>query len=77
GWLAQAGNVAETEMLRTFNCGMGFIACVAAADVDAALAVLRGAGEAPVVIGEIVPAGERALRSGQLFLTADYQYRLG
>ena len=38
GWLAQAGNVAEAEMLRTFNCGIGYVLCVAAADVDAALA---------------------------------------
>ena len=29
GWLAQAGNVVETEMLRTFNCGIGFVLCVA------------------------------------------------
>jgi phosphoribosylformylglycinamidine cyclo-ligase len=77
GWLAQAGNVAENEMLRTFNCGIGFIACVADADVDTALATLRAAGEAPIVIGEIVAAGERALQPGQLLLTADYQYRLG
>jgi phosphoribosylformylglycinamidine cyclo-ligase len=77
GWLAQAGNVAETEMLRTFNCGIGFVACVAAADVDAALTALRAAGEEPIVIGEIVAAGERPLRPGQLLLTADYQYRLG
>jgi len=77
GWLAQAGNVAEAEMLRTFNCGIGFAACVAAADVDAALAALRTAGEKPIVIGEIVATGERALRPGQLLLTADYHYQLG
>jgi phosphoribosylformylglycinamidine cyclo-ligase len=77
GWLAQAGNVVETEMLRTFNCGIGFVVCVAQADVDTALATLRAAGEAPVLIGEIVAAGDRTLRPGQLLLTADYQYRLG
>src|SRR5690606_28989233 len=26
GWLAEAGEVAEEEMLRTFNCGVGMIA---------------------------------------------------
>ena len=29
-WLAQAGDIAEAEMLRTFNCGIGMIAVVAA-----------------------------------------------
>ncbi len=77
GWLAQAGNVAETEMLRTFNCGVGFVLCVAAADVPAALTALEQSGEAPVVIGEIVAAGERRLTSAQLLLNADYTYRMG
>ena len=77
GWLAQAGNVAETEMLRTFNCGVGFVLCVAAGDVPAALTALEQSGEAPVVIGEIVAAGERRLTSAQLLLNADYSYRMG
>ena len=29
-WLAQAGDIAQDEMLRTFNCGIGMIAVVAA-----------------------------------------------
>ena len=57
GWLAQAGNVAETEMLRTFNCGVGFVLCVASADVAVAMKTLEDAGESPKVIGEIVAAG--------------------
>jgi phosphoribosylformylglycinamidine cyclo-ligase len=77
GWLAQAGNVAETEMLRTFNCGMGFVLCVAAAAVAVAMKTLEDAGESPKLIGEIVAAGERKLSSGQLLLNADYSYRLG
>ncbi len=32
-WLAATGNVAEPEMLRTFNCGIGMIAVVAPAGV--------------------------------------------
>lgn len=77
GWLAQAGNVAETEMLRTFNCGIGFVLCVAPDDVAEAMGVLEGAGESPTLIGEIVPAGERKLTSGQLQLNSDYSHRLG
>ena len=64
GWLAQAGNVVETEMLRTFNCGIGFVLCVAPDDVAEAMQTLEAAGEAPTLIGEIVPAGERKLALG-------------
>jgi phosphoribosylformylglycinamidine cyclo-ligase len=56
-WLQQAGNVDETEMLRTFNCGIGFVVCVAESDVEATLAGLTAAGEEPVVIGEVVAKG--------------------
>jgi phosphoribosylformylglycinamidine cyclo-ligase len=59
-WLQQAGNIAEPEMLRTFNCGIGFILAVPAGAADAALASLRASGEAPVVIGRLVPAGTEA-----------------
>src|SRR5258705_10709519 len=69
GWLAQAGNVAEREMLRTFNCGIGFVLCVAADDVATALEVLTAQGESPVVIGEIVNADERSPGAGQLRLS--------
>jgi phosphoribosylformylglycinamidine cyclo-ligase len=52
-WLAQAGKVALPEMYRTFNCGIGMVVVVAAADVDAALAQLRASGENASVIGTI------------------------
>lgn len=60
GWLAKIGGVAEREMLRTFNCGIGMIVAADAAKADAVLAALKAAGEAPVKLGEIVPvaAGE-------------------
>ena len=35
GWLQQVGGVAEREMLRTFNCGIGMIVVVAARDAKA------------------------------------------
>jgi len=76
-WLAQAGNVAEREMLRTFNCGIGFVVCVSESDVGRALALLRDAGEAPCLIGEIVPLAGAAPRSGELVLGADGSQLLG
>ncbi len=60
GWLQQAGNIDEDEMLRTFNCGIGFIVAVPATASDAVQSELRAAGEAPVVIGSIVAAGTAA-----------------
>jgi phosphoribosylformylglycinamidine cyclo-ligase len=70
GWLAKAGGVAEGEMLRTFNCGVGMIAIAAAADADRVAEALRTAGESPVVIGEVVaaPDGERVRTAGSLRL---------
>jgi phosphoribosylformylglycinamidine cyclo-ligase len=56
-WLKQAGGVADDEMLRTFNCGLGMI-CIAAADRAQALGhLLTAAGERVYPVGRIVPAG--------------------
>ncbi|HKQ85070.1 MAG TPA: phosphoribosylformylglycinamidine cyclo-ligase [Steroidobacteraceae bacterium] len=52
-WLRRAGNIAEAEMHRTFNCGIGMTVCVAAEHVEATLACLKSQGESPVVIGEV------------------------
>lgn len=52
-WLASAGNVSREEMFRTFNCGLGMIVCVAAGDLDPALALLREAGEDAFPVGEV------------------------
>jgi len=52
-WLQDQGRVADAEMLRTFNCGVGMVACVAQADLDTALAVLRDAGETAWPLGSI------------------------
>jgi phosphoribosylformylglycinamidine cyclo-ligase len=54
-WLQQHGNVKESEMLRTFNCGIGMVAAVDAADADQAAALLQQAGERVYRIGRIVP----------------------
>ncbi|MBT8084402.1 MAG: phosphoribosylformylglycinamidine cyclo-ligase [Woeseia sp.] len=43
-WLANAGNIATEEMRRTFNCGVGMVVAVAAADAKAAVRHLDEAG---------------------------------
>jgi phosphoribosylformylglycinamidine cyclo-ligase len=60
GWLARQGGIAQSEMLRTFNCGIGMVAVAARARAEDALAALRAAGETPVPIGEIVETGDAA-----------------
>ena len=56
-FLQQAGNVAHDEMLRTFNCGIGYLFCVDAQSSAALLRVLEALGEAPVVVGHIAARG--------------------
>ncbi|MEQ8954128.1 MAG: phosphoribosylformylglycinamidine cyclo-ligase, partial [Gammaproteobacteria bacterium] len=65
-WLQAQGNVAEKEMLRTFNCGIGMVICVSAGDLTAALDALNGAGETALHIGEVVErtAGQAAVIIG-------------
>jgi len=52
-WLAGAGNIAEDEMLRTFNCGIGMVAVVEPAAADAVAARLERHGERVVRLGEV------------------------
>lgn len=52
-WLREQGNVAETEMHRVLNCGVGMVICVAPEHQEAALASLTQSGEQPWVIGQI------------------------
>ena len=56
-WLKDQGRIEQSEMLKTFNCGIGMMVCVAPADEATALAALKSAGEQAYAIGEIVPAG--------------------
>lgn len=65
GWLAEVGGVAEAELLRTFNSGVGMVVAVAPGESAAVLAALAEAGEAASVIGE-VSAGEGVRFSGRL-----------
>ncbi len=52
-WLREQGNVAEQEMYRTFNCGIGMVVIVAAADAEQAVSQLQAAGETVTRIGTI------------------------
>lgn len=54
-FLRRVGGVAEAEMRRVFNLGVGMAVVVAADRVDDSLAALRAAGEDAFVIGEIAP----------------------
>jgi phosphoribosylformylglycinamidine cyclo-ligase len=64
-WLRGEGGIAEAEMLRTFNCGIGLVAVVAPDRAEAVAAALRGAGEAVRVIGP-VGAGAGVRYAGRL-----------
>ncbi|MBL4766252.1 MAG: phosphoribosylformylglycinamidine cyclo-ligase [Rhodobacteraceae bacterium] len=52
-WLQDTGNVAEAEMRRAFNCGIGMVLCVAAGDAHAMLESLEAGGETAYIIGAL------------------------
>ncbi len=52
-WLQQQGNISDTEMYRTFNCGIGMVVCVAHENLAEALQCLQVTGEAAWHIGEV------------------------
>ena len=57
-WLQQQGGVADSEMHRVFNCGIGMVIVVPAAQADAISATLREQGETVYALGEIVPQAD-------------------
>jgi phosphoribosylformylglycinamidine cyclo-ligase len=52
-WLQREGNVAEDEMHRVFNCGIGMVVVVEEQDAARAMELLRIAGETVYRIGRI------------------------
>jgi phosphoribosylaminoimidazole synthetase len=56
GWLQEQGGVADFELRRTFNCGVGLMLIVSPDDVPPVLAALLNAGEDAFVIGELAAA---------------------
>ncbi|GEC16234.1 phosphoribosylformylglycinamidine cyclo-ligase [Nitrobacter winogradskyi] len=69
-WLAHQGRVAEREMLRTFNCGIGMVAIVRRDAVQQVVDVLTQAGERVSLLGDVIAAGDegRVVYDGQLDL---------
>ena len=54
GWLMRQGGIPAADMASTFNCGIGMIAVVAAADASEAARMFTETGSPAMVIGEIV-----------------------
>ena len=52
-WLQLHGAIEETEMLRTFNCGIGMVAIVPEAHAQATIELLTDSGETAQQIGVI------------------------
>lgn len=59
-WLAKAGGIADDEMLRTFNCGVGMMVVVGGDRAGAVVDILSAAGETVTVIGRLGPRAEDA-----------------
>jgi phosphoribosylformylglycinamidine cyclo-ligase len=69
-WLAATGQIAEHEMLRTFNCGIGMVAVLDRGKADAAVESFTKHGEKVVRLGEVGAAdgGSAISFSGHLDL---------
>jgi phosphoribosylformylglycinamidine cyclo-ligase len=64
-WLAQTANMAEAELLKTFNCGIGMILVVAEDRAEALTDLLQGEGETVTRLGQIVE-GQGVVYKGRL-----------
>ncbi|MEI8297461.1 MAG: phosphoribosylformylglycinamidine cyclo-ligase [Pseudomonadota bacterium] len=63
-WLKSTANINETEMHRTFNCGIGMTVCVPPDSVDAAMTLLRAQGQTVSIIGEVRPGTNGVVLDG-------------
>jgi phosphoribosylformylglycinamidine cyclo-ligase len=57
-WLAKQGGIAELELLRTFNCGIGMIAIVRRDAVEQVMDVLTQTGETVALLGDVIEASD-------------------
>jgi phosphoribosylformylglycinamidine cyclo-ligase len=53
-WLISNAGLAQDEALKTFNCGIGMIAIVAADQIDAVMEAFETGGAEPVRIGRVI-----------------------
>jgi phosphoribosylformylglycinamidine cyclo-ligase len=69
-WLAAQGGIVQSEMLRTFNCGIGMIVIAAPRDAAAVAQAFTRAGEQVVTLGAVVAAADepRVVYDGTLDL---------
>ncbi len=64
-WLAEHGNIETAEMRRTFNCGVGMIVIVDAADAEKTIQILNEQGENAWQIGCVITADATEPRAVQ------------
>jgi phosphoribosylformylglycinamidine cyclo-ligase len=64
-WLAETAAMSESELLKTFNCGVGMMLVVRADRAEALSALLRDTGETVIPMGRVVP-GEGVIYKGAL-----------
>lgn len=63
-WLQHAGNIDAMEMLRTFNCGIGMVLVVSAAQAEPVIQQLQAEGESVYRMGEVVSRDTEAVIYG-------------
>jgi len=59
-WLARQGGIAQAEMLRTFNCGIGMVAVADEKDAGHVIDAFQEAGDHAVRIGNLIPGSGEA-----------------
>ena len=64
-WIAGQGGLAQSELLKTFNAGIGMVVAVPADRADAARDLFTAAGEEVIMLGHVV-AGDGVQYSGKL-----------
>jgi phosphoribosylformylglycinamidine cyclo-ligase len=67
-WLARSAGIDASEMLRTFNCGIGLVVIVAEETAPATIAAFESAGERAMRIGSLVSGSGRVRYRGALKL---------
>jgi phosphoribosylformylglycinamidine cyclo-ligase len=65
-YLRDRGEIAQPEMLRTFNVGIGMVAMVAEDDLEEAEEMLSQVGEKPFLVGKIIEGDRQVVYEGVL-----------